>query len=190
MAEVEEFPLVLSPPPVCRARWIPGGRAAVHSGQRQGGFTFVELLVVVILVGLTALISIVSITTFLARYQLDSEAQKLSAFLNSVPSLARRTNAPVYLVWQSAASRFVISRDAAGTQTLDEFQIDRRITFTPPAATTLRCDIVGRVFVGTGTTMISTMQTFTLQHPKLVGKGIPTFRLRVPPLWAVLVDRV
>lgn len=157
---------------------------------QEGGFTFVELLIVVLLVGLMALVSIVSIRTFMARYQLDTEAQELSTFLNSVPSMARQTNAPVFLVWDGSTSTFVISRDSAGTQVLNDFKIDQKITITPPAATVLRCDVIGRAFVGTSLSMMTASQTMSLQHAVVVNEAMKTFRLSIPPLWAVLVDRV
>lgn len=157
---------------------------------KQRGFTLVELLIVAIIIGMMASVAVIAMRTFLFRYQLDTEAQNLAAFLTSVPSMARQINAPVFLVWKAQDSTLVISRDSAGTQSLDEFRIDPRLTFTPPAITTLRCDVIGRVFSGNNATMITALQIFTLQHPLLSGKGIPAFQLRIPPLWAVMVDRV
>jgi len=104
--------------------------------------------------------------------------------------MARQINAPVFLVWKAQDATLVISRDSGGTQTLDEFRIDPKLTFTPPAITTLRCDVIGRVFSGNNPTMITALQTFTLQHASLAHKGVAAFELRIPPLWAVMVDRV
>jgi len=161
------------------------GRSFSRAEQR--GFTFVELLVVVILVGMIAAVSMVSIRTFLARYQLDSAARNLTAFLNSVPAQARKINAPVFLIWRSSSSQFIISRDSTGTQTLDDFKIDTaKITFTPPTVTTLRCDVLGRVFIGTATAMMSTAQVMTLTHARVQNPAIKTVQLTIPPLWAVL----
>jgi len=190
---MNDVELQISPFPVERS--APRGEKGMNTLSRrttaQHGFTFVELLVVLILVGLTAVVTIISIRTFLARYQLDTQMTKLSAFLDSVPAAARRNNGPVFLVWQSAASQFVISTDAAGTQVMDSLKIDTRtISITAPSAPVLRCDVMGRVFIGTSTTMMNTVQTITLQHARVNDPSAPVFRLSIPPLWVVMVERV
>ncbi len=114
----------------------------------------------------------------------------MSAFLNSVPAMARRANAPVYLVWKSAAREFVISTDSAGASSLDEFKIDPKINITAPSAPVLKCDVMARVFIGTSTVMMNGIQTLSLRHARVTDSSAPTFRLSIPPLWAVLTEQV
>jgi len=170
-------------------RGSPEMNFPVTVSKKERGFTFVELLVVVILVGLMAAVAVVSTRTFLARFQLDTATRELTAFLNSVPSEAKSANTSVFLIWNANSRRFVIARDSSGNTVLDDFKIDQRINLTPPSATILRCDVLGRVFVGTATAMMTSPQTMTLQHARVSNSAMKTNRLTVPPLWAVLVDR-
>jgi len=180
--------------PELRSMEFPEGRfedmnLPLRVSKKERGFTFVELLIVVILIGIMAAVAIISARTFLARYQLDTETRELTAFLNSVPSEAKRANASVFLIWNASGREFVIAMDSGGNTILDEFKIDQQITLTPPSATTLRCDVLGRAFVGSAAAMMTSPQTMTLQHARVSNSAMKTNRLTVPPLWTVLVDR-
>jgi len=152
--------------------------------------TFVEILVVLVLVGLAALVMVVNLQTIQRRFRINSETNELTAFLQSVPKYARENNASVFLIWNNGERRFVIATDAGGANVLDSLTIPPEVTISGPAAPVLRCDIYGRTFIGTGTTMMTTIQTITLSHTYATEASAPTYRLSLSPLWSVLMTKV
>ena len=165
------------------------GPAGVRGGQR--GMTLVEILIVVVLVGMAALISVTNLQTVQKRFQLENEVRELTAFLQTVPNYARQTNGSVFLVWDPTARSFKIATDSTATDpnTLDTMVIRQELTITGPAAPVLRCDIVGRTFVGTSATMMTTVQTVSITHAYTPEASAPSYIFSLSPLWGVEVTQ-
>ncbi len=189
-----------SPPPSHRPTTdstpAPPGRvgyAAGSSGNHgsQRGMTLVEILVVVVLIGMAALISVTNLQTVQKRFQLENEVRELTAFLQTVPNHAREANASVFLVWDPTARSFKIARDSTATDpnTLDKIVISTKLTIVGPADPVLRCDIVGRTFVGTSTVMMTTIQTVSMTHAYTPEASAPTYLFTLSPLWGVEVTK-
>ena len=165
----------------------PGQQPGVNPTSRHNdrGMTLIEIIIVLGLMGIAALVVSVNLPEMHRRYVLEGETRQLTAFLRDVPNRAREINAPVFLTWDNAERRFVLSRDAGGSNVLDVFKIIDELAITGPAAPVLRCDLMGRAFVGTNTTMMTTRQSIALHHLFSTGSGAANFEILLSPLWTI-----
>lgn len=155
----------------------------------QRGMTLVEILVVAILIGMAALITLSNLQTLQRRFQLESNVRELTAYLNEVPNHAREQNASVFLVWDGTERAFSTATDAAASNVLDSLDFPQELTVTGPGAPILRCDVYGRTFIGTSTAMMTASQTMSITHRDTPEASAPTYDLALSPLWAVGVSR-
>lgn len=150
----------------------------------------VEILVVVGIVAIAALIGVANLQTIRMRFQLESGVRELTAFLQEVPNHAKETNASVFLVWDGTTRSFSITTSTIPPIiVLDTLEISERLTITGPGAPVLRCDIYGRTFVGTGTVMMTTLQTISVTHALTPEASAPTYVFNLSPLWAIEVTK-
>ena len=173
--------------------WVPESHDEETTGctltRSQRGMTLVEILVVLALIGIAALVAVSNLQTVQRRFQLENGVRNVTAFLNEAPNFAKQLNTSVFLIWDGTARGFTIATDAAGTNVLDTFTIPEELTIAGPGAPVLRCDVYGRVFVGTATTMMTTLQTMSLTHRDTPEASAPTYVLSLSPLWAIQVNR-
>ena len=175
-----------SPAPSDRAGFAvqPEGKS-----RTQRGMTLVEILVVVALIGIAALIAVTNLLTIQRRFQLESGVREVTAFLNEVPNYAKQQNASVFLVWDASARSFSVATDAAATNVLESINIPTELTISGPSASVLRCDVIGRTFVGASTVMMTTLQTVIMTHADTPEPSAPTYLFSLSPLWAITVTK-
>ncbi|HEU4564845.1 MAG TPA: type II secretion system protein [Gemmatimonadaceae bacterium] len=85
-------------------------------GARRSGFTIIELLVVMIMVGVIATLSVGRISSFIVQSNVARAAQSIKNDLQSAFQLAARNRQPVRLTWNSSTMTFSIT-NRAQTQT-------------------------------------------------------------------------
>lgn len=156
------------------------------SGAGQAGFTLIEMLVVVMIVGLAALVVVTNLSTVYRRSETDGTVTELAAFLDSVPTIAQREHASVLLRWDEAHRSLTVTNEA-GTRQLRAFTIPDGFTVTTNLASVLECDPVGRAFVAGSSTMLDAVQTLTVSHAG--PNDGPTYTVQLSPLWAVVVEK-
>lgn len=82
---------------------------------RRPGFTIIELLIVMIMVGVIATLSVGRISDFIVQSNVARAAQSIRNDLQSAFQLAARNRQPVRLTWSSTAMTFSVT-DRAQTQ--------------------------------------------------------------------------
>ena len=176
-------------------RQLPRGTALQGRGSRRGagsrtlqrGFTLVEMLVVLLILGLATLVVVTNLATVYQRSELDGAVNELTAFLGSVPRVATERHSPVFLVWDAAARTFTIALDAAATQPVRQFHVPDAVSATVNPEQVLRCDTLGRAFPGSSTSMLDTLQT--VQVVRSGSASGVSYVVRLSPLWAVIVEK-
>lgn len=178
----------------------------------QRGITLVELLVVVALLGFLALLGTAQLTHIVQKNQLQSAAWDVTSFLQSVPDLVSKQQAPLFVRFLppagGAPSRLEISRDVAGGDVLRQLALPPEVAFSltslgnqdiswPKAGATgvftLRCDTFGRATNPDTGGQLNGEARLLLTHVNMV-KGTLTpkygFVVGVAPVWNVTNTKV
>jgi type IV fimbrial biogenesis protein FimT len=99
--------------------------------RRNGGFTMIELMVTIAIVGILAAVAVPSFTESMARRRLEGTANELSADLQYTKSQAASVNAAVSMV--TSAHGYTVSSASATFKTIT---LDSKITLTSPLTVT------------------------------------------------------
>lgn len=103
----------------------------------NGGFTLLELIVVMVLIGLTASFAIPQLGGFLVADQMKTTVRRLVGLIHQTASLARREQVPYLLVYQANEHRFVAEPEEEPEQTAMD-----------PPGKTIFLSVPDNVFVG------------------------------------------
>ncbi len=161
-------------------------------GRRARGFTLIEALIAVAIIGIAGAIAFETFNATHQRYRLEGTARELTAFLSSVPGVAKEQHAPVFVIWNPPGQEVLITSDAAGVNELERFPLPGFLVVTPANLQTYRCDTIGRAFAGTGAAMLNAPQVLTVTHRAMASGSLTPntqFRLTLSPLWHVRTDK-
>jgi len=178
---------------------------------RQRGFSLVELLVVIALLGLLALIATVQVRHLVQKNELRKVANEVTSFLQGVPDLVAKKGTPLFVLFSphkpGQQARLQVAEDAAGTKVLRTLTLPSTVVFSlsnPTAVDAtwptnggvylLRCDTVNRTTDPTKSTNPQLQQeaTLLLTHRNMVlGTLTPKygFQVAVAPVWSVRATR-
>ena len=85
-----------------------------RSNTRQKGFTLLELMMVIVIAGLTLAIGVTGLARAQYRIRVDRAASVLSDDIQSAFALVGRDRKPVRVVWDASKTRFLLT-DRSGT---------------------------------------------------------------------------
>lgn len=155
------------------------------------GFTLIEALIVVALIGIAAGVVMANFLDISKRMRLEGQMRDLKTFMQSVPTMVRVQHRELYLVWDAGESRYIISDDSAGANIIDEFPVAEYVRFgTTPQS--YRCDSFGRTYLGTSSTTVTDVQAIEATHAEmLTGALAPEIRytISLTPLWHVTIEK-
>lgn len=178
----------------------------VPTRSRARGFTLLEALVVVALVGIVVTIVVGTLQSTHQKLRLETAANDIDSLLESAHAAMVNTQAEVFVGLQKEPWRLRVARDAALTDVLEEFVVPDFVNFSiatldgvetnwPAAAADgpwlLRLDTVGRTTNVAGG-LVTAVQTLTVTHRDVVtGRLKPRLRYQVSvyPLWRVDVAK-
>jgi prepilin-type N-terminal cleavage/methylation domain-containing protein len=183
--------------------------ACVPAPRRDSGFTLIEALVVLAIVGLMAAMVTVPINGYVQRSRLESTARDLRTFLQSAYSEAVALHVPVTLSMSVETTTKAVTLQLApvvpGHQA--SFPLPSLVRFArnpgsalpgtwpdPTAATVLICDTNGRA-LSPGLEVplqASAAQTFAITHTRMVDgslKPLIRYDIQVFPVWRVVVTK-
>jgi prepilin-type N-terminal cleavage/methylation domain-containing protein len=153
--------------------------------------TLVEILVVMAVFGLIIGVAYVNLNAMYQKYRLDRGASDFKSFYEAVPGIARNQNRDVFVTWDGDSRTLAVSTDQAGTQVLEQIQIPRYLVITP-APTAMRCDTMGRAYVGAATAMMGAVATTSVTHQMMADGDLTpliSYQISLTPLWHVRMIR-
>jgi prepilin-type N-terminal cleavage/methylation domain-containing protein len=175
---------------------------------RESGFTLLEALIVLAIVGVLAAIVTVPINSYWQRARVETTAGDIRNFLQQAFTESINQHTPVNVTLQlDASSKWVLQlnpppappRTANGTYTIPDFV---SLAYNPAAgaggwpvsgpARTLTCDTVGRTIDPTTGLQVTSTVTMSITHVRMVdGSLTPNtrFNIQVFPIWNVTLRK-
>jgi len=179
--------------------------------RRQRGFTLLEVLIVVALVGFIALIALPQIGAAVQRARLDSRVTEIRTFLLSAYTTAGNESSAVVVRLEAIAGqprRLRVTRNLDGTGVLGEHVLPEWLvlsttdvngvvsTWPQPTGVSnvwfLLVDPMGRTMNPETANQVTAVQSLVLTHRNMVAGGLrPRIRYEVQvfPIWQVRVNR-
>jgi type IV fimbrial biogenesis protein FimT len=198
-----------------RARDRAGGTGVASTGHvstvpaparrcRESGFTLLEALVVLAIVGVLAALVTVPINSYWQRARTETTAGDIRNFLQQAFTESINQHTPVNVTLQQTAGQWVLQLNppplkTVATYTLPEFV---SLALNPAAgaggwpvsgaARTLTCDTLGRTIDPTTGNQVTSTVTMSVTHTRMMdGSLTPKIRydIQVFPLWHVTVRK-
>lgn len=167
-------------------------RLRSQSAARQRGMTLIEILVVVLIFAFIIGLVFVNLEAMYQKYRLDNGAADFKSFYEAVPAMARSQNRDVFVSWDGTNRALIASTDQAATQVLERTTVPGFLVISP-APTAMRCDTMGRAYVGSSTTMMGAVATTSITHQKMVDGYLSpniVFQVSLTPLWHIRMQKV
>lgn len=127
--------------------------------QSQQGFTLIELMVVVAIVGLLSVLAVPNFTVWLSKYQLDQAVSELAADLNMAKFIAMNRNRQATVTIQLVGSTVQVSGLAGGVQIIPVKAFMGSVNGLPGGTATVN-------FSSMGMSTSTAPQTIQLQNNK------------------------
>ncbi len=171
------------------------GRPRTH-GRGAAGFTLIEALVVLVLLGLAAAMITSAVQGPRVRTELRAAARDLASFLTAARDLANERGQTVVVRWDAASRLFVMVPDGANTP-LRTLALPRGIVVTSVAWPTVNgypsvaCDPLGRAVEGG--TMATQPRAIELTAEAMQSGSVTpyeVYRVTVFPVWSARTYRI
>jgi prepilin-type N-terminal cleavage/methylation domain-containing protein len=97
--------------------------------KRNRGFTIIELLLVIGIIGIMAAIAIPNFTNFMRKNRIDNQMKRIYADLMNARVMAMTRNMTHFVVfnWNSDTSQYAVIADTNGNNTLDAIPTDTQL---------------------------------------------------------------
>lgn len=130
-----------------------------HKNGREAGFTMVELMIVVGIIGIASIIAVPAINEWLARYQLKQAMSEIAGDLNLAKLVAMNRNRQASVTIQLSGTLIEVSGVSSGQQIFPTRTLMPRVTTLPGGAATVN-------FSSMGLSTAAAPQTIQVQNEK------------------------
>jgi type IV pilus assembly protein PilA len=127
--------------------------------KRQAGFTLIEVMIVVAIVGIVSVLAVPNIGEWLARYDLKQSMSEVAGDLNLAKLVAMNRNRQATVTIQMAGSLVQVSGISGGREIFGTRILPSRINARPGGTATVN-------FSSMGLSTVTAAQTIQLQNEK------------------------
>jgi prepilin-type N-terminal cleavage/methylation domain-containing protein len=132
----------MEPNMVTQPRPVPGRSTSDRTLCIRSGFSLIELIIAVAIIGVLATISIPRFAASSERYRAEAAARRLAADLISAREHATTSSAPVRITLSPGTGRYTITEQRGGTSSTRDLGADPFVArFEPPAQGQVRDQI-------------------------------------------------
>lgn len=132
-------------------------RDLLNTRSCQAGFTLMETMIVVAIIGLLSMLAVPNLTVWLSRYQLNQAVSEIVADLNMAKFVAMNRNRQATVTIQLVGSAVQLSGVAGGVQIIPAKTFMGRVKGLPGGTAVVN-------FSSMGMSMAATPQTIQLQN--------------------------
>jgi len=126
---------------------------------KEAGFTMIELMIVVAIIGIASVIAVPAINEWLARYQLKQAMSEVTGDLNLAKLVAMNRNRQATVTIQPSGALIEVSGVSGGQQIFPTRTLMPRVTTLPGGAATIN-------FSSMGLSTTTASQTIQIQNER------------------------
>lgn len=108
----------------CRLQYAPSVKRIYRHMCARSGFTLVEMMIVISIVGVLAMVSVPAFGKYMQSWRLNGEANEIASYLRAARNAAIAKNIDAILVFDTVNNAFyyIEDTDRDGTRGIDEYQ--------------------------------------------------------------------